>query len=121
MKNNCVLLVDDDRQTLHLLERLFKQISLKTVCATSVYQAFGMVTNALCLVVTDWDIPNMNGTDLLMMVRDILPLVPIIGMSGHSPSETADVSGRFDGFIHKPFRVSAFYVVVQSVLRIPAY
>jgi DNA-binding NtrC family response regulator len=121
MQNNCVLLVDDDKQTLHLLERLFKQIHYKTISARSVYQAFGMVTNALCLVVTDWDMPHMNGSDLLLMVRDILPLVPIIGMSGHTPAETAHVSPRFDGFIHKPFRIAAFYALVRSVLKTPAY
>jgi DNA-binding NtrC family response regulator len=121
VKNNCVLLVDDDIQTLQLLERLFKQIGFKTVSSTSVHEAFGMISNALCLVVTDWDIPDINGTDFLMMVRDLLPTVPIIGMSGHHPIQTSRFSERFDGFIHKPFRVSDFYVLVRSVLQTPPY
>lgn len=121
LNNKKVLLVDDDPETLDLLERFFIQCRCGTLRAQSVAQAFGIISNALALIVTDWDIPHLNGTDLLMMVRHLFPSIPVIGISGHPPIETRAVAKKFNGFLNKPFRIKDLKAVVKSVSRIEVY
>ena len=54
--------------------------------------------------------PEMNGTETLLRLREINPNVPVIITSGYSETEIAmsSVEARPAGFLQKPYRPRSF-------------
>lgn len=115
-----VLIVDDEPHSLALLSKFLVSNGYIARSAPSVVDAISKLDDAVDLVVTDYQMPTMNGCDLLSMVRAKYPTVPVIGISGFRFEDRDIVSKLFDAFLFKPFRMgellrSADGVVSQMV------
>lgn len=111
-----VLLVDDDQEPLDLLEHYFERNDYITKTAHSVIEAIPKLDDTLDLIVTDYEMPAMNGADLLLMVRQKLPKLPVIGISGLRFMSGNRIDQLFDAFLPKPFRISALRESVAKVI-----
>lgn len=62
--------------------------------------------------------PGMDGEQTLDGIRQILPDLPVVFVSGHSVEEvTARVAGRSNAaHLHKPFRLSDLGKAVRAAL-----
>lgn len=111
-----VLLVDDDQEPLDLLEHYFERNEYITRSAHSVVEAIQKLDETLDLVVTDYDMPVMNGSDLLLMIRQKFPTIPVIGISGLRFMPGNRIDQLFDAFLPKPFRINALRESVANVI-----
>ena len=106
-----ILIVDDDEQILDLL-----QLSLKVWCpdcyvvlATNGREALKQIRRhqqPFHLIVTDYDMPMMNGLDLAQTVRENWPDIRIVLMTGQLDRLNLHKEPNFvgfDGYIRKPF------------------
>lgn len=70
------------------------------------------------LIITDFQMPKMNGIELTRHVKKVVPGIKVIVMSGFSDHgilmEMVDVSGA-DAFIKKPFSIEELRTVIASV------
>lgn len=66
------------------------------------------------LVITDRDMPGMNGEDLADAIRQSAPHLPIVLISGHR-GLTVDPA-RFDAFLPKPFAREQLTDVIGALL-----
>lgn len=101
-----VLLVDDDQGTIDFLDHYFTIAQWITRKANSVIEALSKLDPDVDLVVTDYDMPTLNGADMRQMVRLSFPTIPVFGISGFNFADRDTVILMFDAFLHKPFRIS---------------
>ncbi|MBL8023914.1 MAG: response regulator [Elusimicrobia bacterium] len=114
--NHVVLLVDDDHEPLELLEHYFERNQYITRTARSVLEAIEKLNDTIDLVVTDYEMPIMNGSDLLLMIRQKFPKIPIIGISGLRFMDGNRIDQLFDAFLSKPFRINDLRSSVARVI-----
>jgi len=107
--NLSVLVVEDEpfarKLTLATLQRIGMR---KIVAAENGADALNVLATArepFHLIVSDWNMPEMNGLDLLRAVRKDHPFMPFLMLTGHADQELvlAARAARVNGYIVKPF------------------
>lgn len=102
-----VLIVDDEKDLVHGLERLLAQeLDARILSAFSARDALHVVRNeSIEVVLADIRMPEMDGLSLLNAIREMDPHVTVIMMTAYGTIEVAVESiksGAYD-FIQKPF------------------
>lgn len=117
-----VLIVDDEAQMRGLLEDLLEG-DYQVLTASNGAEALQLLErDGAELIITDLVMPQMNGIDLVMAVRQQYPALKIIAISGGG-----GISGRFDYLpvanlvgaarvIRKPFELAEMRTAVREVL-----
>lgn len=78
-----VLLVDDNRDGLTVRKLLLEEIGCQVEIAGGGEEALEIFTSTnFDVVVTDYRMPHMNGTELIAHLRALKPQTPIILLSG---------------------------------------
>jgi signal transduction histidine kinase/ActR/RegA family two-component response regulator len=117
-----ILFVDDEPALASLggkvLERLGYSVQTQTSAALAV-ELVRAQPSAFDLVVTDLAMPLMTGTDLARELRQVRPDIPILLVTGHSATLTAErvqTMGIHD-LLTKPLSVHALGTAVQRALQ----
>lgn len=88
MRELGVLVVDDDRAILDVIERMFGYFRVKTVCVTSVPSALDRLqTSDFRILITDLDMPDMNGREFIRRARELKPDLNIILFAGNTTEQ----------------------------------
>ncbi len=118
-----VLVVDDDGLTQSLIENALVRAGHEVELADDGQQAYEMLQHTDCrLVITDWEMPRMNGIELCQALRksEHLAYIYIILLTSHSNSAhvVEGLSAGADDFISKPFHAEELQVRVRVGERI---
>jgi len=105
-----VLIVDDDHIWLRLIKKKFENYAETFTTLTALDGKEAVVSlkqNMISLVVTDMQMPEMDGLALLAHLSENYPDIPVIIMTAYStPSSKKTVlDGGAAGYIEKPFVV----------------
>jgi two-component system response regulator HydG len=115
-KKECILVVDDARDTLEVLERNLASKGYKVFAAPNVDEAFQILdTASIDLVITDFKMPRISGLDLVRHVRDNFKDTEIIMITGYASIDgavTAMKSGAYD-YLAKPFTDEELFGAVE--------
>ena len=116
-----VLLVDDEPNVLKALKRIFHQENYEIFIAGSGSEALEVLKIEPCqLMITDYMMPGMNGTDLLRNVKDKYPDIIRIMLTGHADTTAvmgAVKEGAVYKFILKPWNDDDLRVTVALALE----
>jgi two-component system nitrogen regulation response regulator GlnG len=100
-----LLVVDDDRTVLHLIDRWFSADDTEVVVASSADEALDKVRQEKPdVLLLDIMLPRLSGFDACKAVGEIDPRLPVIFITGHGSSEMAIEAmklGAFD-YLLKP-------------------
>ena len=101
-----LLIIDDEKWICESLNLLFSRKGLEVSTALSGQEALDLLkAQSADLVILDFNLPDMNGLDVLAGIKKINPDIPVIFMTGYG-SETISIKafklGIADYFI-KPF------------------
>jgi two-component system, response regulator PdtaR len=116
-----ILLVEDDNVTRYAFARLLRFAGHVVIEAADGAEALRLLdSHPFELVVTDLEIPALNGFSLIGRIRDRWPTMPIILMSGYLSQSAGDVILRESGydakFVQKPVMASTLVAVVTNLL-----
>ena len=115
------MVVDESPEVLDslamLLERLGRAEVYKFRSGEEALNCFALFPNEFELVITDLELPNLNGVELCRRMRNISPSAKIILSTGGAitPQQFAICSG-FNGVLQKPYSVADLWQAVKSVL-----
>ncbi|CAD0142315.1 two-component response regulator [YcbM] [Streptococcus thermophilus] len=119
MRQNNVLVIDDDKDLCTLLERELLQENFKvTVCNDGQEGVDIFLNSDFQLIVLDVMLPTINGFDILTKIRNVNN-VPILMLTAKD-SEVDKVSGLrlgADDYLTKPFLMSEFIARAKSLVR----
>jgi CheY-like chemotaxis protein len=115
------MVVDESQEVLDslamLLERLGRAEVFKFRSGEEALNCFALFPDEFELVITDLELPGLNGVELCRRMRNISPSAKIILSTGGAitPQQFALCSG-FNGVLQKPYSVADLWRVVKSVL-----
>lgn len=111
-----VLVVDDERSVLRVTERLLGKLGLEVVAISSATLALQHVRDgdrAFAAVITDLDMPDLSGAELVAQLADLGLVVPALVITGkHVPVPGAT------HVLEKPFTVPEL-VAALAALGLP--
>jgi len=117
-----VLIIDDDATTRRIVTRLIKQIGFVNFSeAVDGEQAYKMLQEEkFDLILSDWDMPVMNGYTLLEKVRadENYKKTPFIMVTANDNKESIieAVKAKVSQYIVKPFTVNSLKDKIEKVL-----
>ncbi|QXE92397.1 sigma-54 dependent transcriptional regulator [Geomonas subterranea] len=106
MSNETILVVDDDRVTLSLLQATLYDWGFIPLLAETGMQALNLLAEShIDLVILDLMMPDMDGMEVLAQTRRLFSHIPFIVLSAHSSAKSVVGSLRHGAadFISKPF------------------
>jgi signal transduction histidine kinase/CheY-like chemotaxis protein len=100
-----ILIVDDNRVQLNVLSKQMRSWKMLPVTAGSGKEALEiLLKNTFDLVLTDMNMPEMDGIQLAKLMREKYPAVPVIGMSYPGDERYKPETGIFSAVLTKPAR-----------------
>ena len=116
-----VLVVDDEEFIRDTAQQTLESAGYRAIVASDGEEALDLMddySDAVDAVITDLRMPNMNGHDLISVLHERYPALPIIAASGASDSEAeAPLEAGARKFLPKPFTAEKLYAALHDVLR----
>jgi CheY-like chemotaxis protein len=78
-----VLVVDDNRDALEVIQEALTDFGAQVTGVLSVDEAIRVDPSRFDVVLTDLSMPHRTGYDLLRVVRERAPSLPVIAVTGH--------------------------------------
>ncbi|PIE64910.1 MAG: hypothetical protein CSA26_06140 [Desulfobacterales bacterium] len=117
-----ILVVDDEEDMLWMLQRNLNKgmPHVEVLAASSGEEALAILSDkAVSLVITDINMPGMNGLDLLIEVSNRYPDTGVIMMTAY-PSNAYEREAMMSGslrFVEKPFDINDMRDIVNRVMK----
>ncbi len=118
-KNLHILYVEDNPETresmLHMLNRFFDYVSSAVDGQDGIDQ---FDSNIHDLVLTDLNMPKLNGMDMIAKIRTIDTNIPILLLSAHNETSYTNQTKQFDieGYLFKPIELKQFLEILNKVV-----
>jgi CheY-like chemotaxis protein len=114
-----VLVVDDNRDIRNVLSHMLRFMGFDVALAGNGIEALAVFhESSFDLVVTDLQMPTMDGSKLAQLVKERSPKTPVILLTG-TDRETVSkkvMKGSIDSVLFKPFKLNDFQSTVQGAL-----
>lgn len=119
--NERILVVEDNRQNLELVEFLLEEAGFVVISAADGRQAKARLEDEIPdLVLMDMQLPGTDGLELVgeLREREDLARVPIVALTAHALRGDRErfLQGGCDGYISKPIDVGSFADTVRDHL-----
>ena len=108
--NQKILVVDDDQDILPLISELLAALNYEAITAPGPKEALTLLDNGINpeLLLTDIDMPDINGFELAEKIKEVKPDIGVVYMSGFAASvshlSTVKVQAKL---LQKPFQLSS--------------
>ena len=111
-----VLVVDDDELIRKMMRRLLEKIPIDVIEAEDGEKGLKRIlTEKVDLVITDYQMPRMDGLAMLNQYRKKLPHLPCILVSGNFGT-IGKLAETY--FLKKPFKCEDLTILVKNILGI---
>lgn len=121
--NQHVLIIDDEPDIRELLDITLMRMGADAKLAENITQAKHFLeTQEFDLCLTDMNLPDGNGIDLVAYIQQNHPNTPVAVITAYGSMETAITAlkaGAFD-FVSKPIDLKHLRDLVQSAFKLPA-
>lgn len=116
-----ILAVDDDREFLTLLHDVLKEEGYEICIAESMTEAIEKIKDTLFdLIITDKNMPEPKGADLINEIKSISPASKIIVLTGFGDIESyleLMNMGIYD-YLNKPVKMSELKITIKRALNL---
>jgi len=116
-----IMVIDDDKMILMILKQTLSKEGYRVLTCASGEEGIALLsTSHADLVLTDYLMPGMSGIEVLNIIRQNQPLLPIIILTGHGDvalTIKAIQLGAVD-FIEKPIHSRELLEVIKRALEI---
>jgi two-component system cell cycle sensor histidine kinase/response regulator CckA len=113
-----VLVADDDGAVLSLVAMVLQRDGFRVLRASNGLEAlmvYSSYANKIDLVITDFEMPEMNGAELASRIRERDPSARILIMSGYMQSAGTGQNIAYP-VLRKPFRPGELRSAVRGIL-----
>lgn len=116
-----LLIVDDEDSILKSLSSSFGREGYRSLTALGGSQALKhLEENSVDLVLLDVWLPGIDGLEVLRLIKEQRPKLPVIVMTGHGSIEMAVRATKLGAsdFVEKPFSLDKMLLMVERALKI---
>ena len=114
-----ILVVDDDRSSRQILMTWLEKNGFEVVVAVDGQDAMSHLYDGISLVITDMQMPKMDGLELLKVARQKIPHAPVIVLTGEATVDSAieAMSLGAQDYLRKPVNLEELLVRVQRAIE----
>ena len=119
LPNLHILLIDDDRLQLQLTAAMLEHPNLTVTCCNHPDEVFKHLQESpYDLLLTDIQMPAMNGFDLLKAIRKVNQKIPIVALTARNDMDNAQFRTHgFAGCLNKPFTQKELMQLLSEVCK----
>lgn len=112
-----VLIVDDEIHIINALKRVFRRMDCEVLSTTDPEDAISIINHSKYdIVICDYNMPGINGIEVLRHSRQVMPYAARVLMTGHSDINIA-ISAINEGsifyYITKPWTTEQLSTMMQ--------
>lgn len=114
-----ILVVDDDRLILEVVKCILGREGIDTICVASGKEALEKLNErTFSLMITDFNMPEMDGLELSRIGMEIAPQMPIIMDTGSISPKIARLAKEIgiSKVLSKPFLPSVLLQTIRDVI-----
>jgi len=114
-----VFFVDDEPEVLKMVGRTLERVGYKVTCFSQASDCIGQLRYQSCdLLIADVKMPDMDGIELLVEAKRIVPLLPVLIITGYGdiPMAVRALKLGASDFIEKPLDREGFLSTVEHIL-----
>jgi CheY-like chemotaxis protein len=117
-----ILLIDDEEIVINISEMMLKKLGYRVLKAHSGYeglQLFEENKSKIDLIISDFEMPQMNGKEVMDRLRKIDPQIKVMLSSGAlTDSDEKEVMNEgFNGFIKKPYNMNTLCAKMAEIVN----
>lgn len=119
MAKRHILIVDDMSSIRIAMSTLLKQNGYEPVQASSAQGAMEVLRRQpIHLVLSDWNMPGMNGTDFVRALREDFPMMPVVMVTAESDRNRILELRELGvlGYLLKPFKPESLLAMMLKIL-----
>ncbi len=113
-----ILFVDDDTTILSLVEEYLSAFNYRVSVVDNGLKALELVEEKnFDIVFTDFKMPDINGLELLALIKEYRPLTEVIIVTGHGTMESAIQAMKYGSYdyIQKPFKLEVLKILIEKI------
>ncbi|MEE4265423.1 MAG: sigma-54 dependent transcriptional regulator [Desulfobacteraceae bacterium] len=113
-----ILFVDDDTTILNMVEEYLAAFDYRVSIVDSGLKALELIKDKnFDVVFTDFKMPDIDGLELLAMIKEYRPATEVIIVTGHGTMESAIQAMKFGSYdyIQKPFKLDVLKIVINKL------
>jgi len=120
--SKAILLIDDEPMVNDICEMMLKKLGhqvLKAHSGSEGIKIFEVNKNRIELIISDFNMPGMNGQEVVNTIRLMDPGVKVLlssGGMGDAKEEEILLRG-FDGFLIKPYTMNTLSIKIAEILN----
>ena len=118
MENFEILFVDDDTTILSLVEEYLTAFNYRISVVDNGLKALELIKDKdFDVVFTDFKMPDINGLELLAVIKEYRPLTEVIIVTGHGTMESAVQAMKYGSYdyIQKPFKLDVLKILIEKI------
>ncbi|MCC5846758.1 MAG: response regulator [Verrucomicrobia bacterium] len=117
-----ILMVEDEKMILTLTTTLLQKLNYEVLSTEKVEEAIELARthrDKISVLLTDLVMPVMTGDLVAKEIRQIIPEIKILYMSGHSPDtiRVKEILNHGEQFLQKPFSFEQLATKIHEVLK----
>ncbi|MCF7958485.1 MAG: response regulator [Phycisphaerae bacterium] len=115
-----IFFVDDEPMVRKAVDIILSREGYRVTTFSSPQNCINSLKSKKChLLITDVNMPDMNGIDLLTQAKSIAPLLPVLVVTGYAdiPLAVRAVKAGADNFIEKPLDKDTLLPLVYSLIK----
>jgi len=119
----CILIVDDFKNTRYVTRMMLERNNYEVLEAEDGQHALNVLggDKTVDLVVTDYNMPIMNGVELVEKMREMtaykyIPVILLTTETDDKKKERANKAG-ITGWVVKPFDFKKFLTIIEKALK----
>jgi CheY-like chemotaxis protein len=117
-----ILLIDDEEMVINISEMMLKKLGYKVLKAHSGYEGLQLFEEnkfMIDLIISDLEMPRMNGEEVMDRLREIDPQIKVMLSSGAlTDTDEQDVMNKgFNGFLKKPYNMDTLCQKMAEILN----
>jgi CheY-like chemotaxis protein len=117
-----VLLIDDEEMVINISEMMLKNLGYKVLKAHSGFEGvrlFEENKSKIDLIISDLEMPKMNGEEVMDRLREIDPQIKVMLSSGAltDTDEQYVMNKGFNGFLKKPYDLDTLCEKMAEILN----
>jgi DNA-binding NtrC family response regulator len=116
-----LLLVDDEIDILKSLGEILKRFGFNIIAKQDAQSALTLIQQgaSVDLVITDYRMPGIDGLEFTLILKQLVPTVPVVMLTAYGAVETYLTSlslGVFE-FVNKPIKTAELLRIVRAALE----